>query len=327
MGSRLGIVSIIAVILIAAMLFGCAQTAAPKNATNNTMPAANGSTGPTINNTPEETPQPIVQPSVPDETRRAAVKVSVSAVASGPIGKGLNSFNVTFGRIEIHNQGGWVTLSDNVTIANLVAASNIKQLAAMSTAPLGNYDRMRLNVISASLEYTTNTAIPGVVAERKSARLTIPSSLEEINMSMNESKENETYSATVLFDINRVDPATVSVFDVVPTVRVKTYSQCVPDCAAGCESSTVRYKECNISCAFDKSRDCDINATNKCIADCNCPNNVCSTGDQEQCKITCLSTEKSENSTCKLTINAACIDYCRGQPFFTSCTDSCMEEC
>ncbi|VVB73614.1 Uncharacterised protein [uncultured archaeon] len=326
MATKFGFMMVALLLVGAVFLFGCTQQAPQKNESAPESPVVNESTGPAINQTQEE--NLTTTPVIPLETRKAILNTGFSSSASSPIGKGLDSFNVVLGKIEIHGSEGWTTVSDNATTVDLAAVSGGKEPLSSANTTLGNYDKIRMNIISAESVYVTSTAIPGVVSEKKATPLTIPSSIVEIPLSLNMTNESETYSVTIVFDINQVDPAAVESFDASSaTTMVKMYSQCMPDCVAGCAKTNDVYKECLTSCALDKSRDCDMNATTTCMVDCNCPNNVCYTGDQEQCKLDCLKTRKSDNSTCKMAINASCIDDCMAKPSFVACTESCMGAC
>ena len=328
MANRFGFVLIALLVVGAVFLFGCAQQAPQTNGTAPQPPALNESNATVANQTQEEKPEPVTEPIVPLETRKAELGIGFSSSASSPIGKGLDSFNVVIGRIEIHGLDGWIAASDNAIIMDLKAISGGRQQVSFVNTTLGTYDKIRINVISAISVYVTTAAIPGVVAEKKTTPLTIPASIVELPLGLSMTNDNETYSVTVTFDINQIDPATTISFDASSAAAtVKTYSQCMPDCITGCEKTNDVYRECLVSCAFDKNRDCDMDAATKCMVDCNCPNNACNTGDREQCKLNCLKTEKSDNSTCKMAINATCIDECRADPSFTTCTDTCMRTC
>ena len=312
----------------AIFLFGCAQQTPQKNETAPQVPTLNESNINVTNQTQEEKPEPVTKPVVPLETRKSELGIGFSSSASSPIGKGLDLFNVVIGRIEIHGSEGWLVTSDNAITVDLKAISGGRQQVSFAKTTLGTYDKIRMNIISATSVYVMTAAIPGVVTGKKTTPLTIPASIVELPLGLNMMNDSETYSVTVTFDINQIDQATVASFDASSaTATVKTYSQCMPNCIMGCEKTNDVYKECLVSCALDKDRDCDMNAATKCMVDCNCPNNVCNTGDQEQCKLNCLKTEKSDNSTCKMAINATCIDYCRTKPSFVSCTESCMGTC
>jgi len=327
MTTKFGFILMALLMVGAVFLFGCAQQAPQKNGTAPQGPALNESNATATNQT-QEGQGAVTEPVVPLETRKAELDIGFSSSASSPIGKGLDSFDVILGRIEIHGSSGWTVVSDKTATIDLKAISGNRQQISLTKTALGAYDKIRMNVIRATSVYVTTASIPGVVAGTRTTQLTIPASIVELPISLNMTNENETYSATVAFDIDQVDPATVASFDASSaSATVKTYSQCMLGCIAGCEKTNDIYKECTVSCALDKNRDCDMNAATKCIADCNCPNNVCNTGDQEQCKLDCLKTEKSDNSTCKTSINATCIDYCRTKPSFVSCTEICMGTC
>jgi hypothetical protein len=327
MVTKFGFIFVALLMVGAFFLFGCAQQAPQKNETVQ-VPVLNESNATTVNQTQEEKPENVTTPVVPLETRKAELGIGFSSSASSPIGKGLDSFNVVVGRIEIHGSEGWIVASDNATTVDLKAVSSGRQQVSFANTTIGAYDKIRMNVISATSVYVTTAAIPGVVSEKKTTPLTIPASIVELPLNLSMTNDSETYSVTVTFDINQVDPATVASFDASSAAAtVKTYSQCMPDCTMGCEKTNDVYKECLVSCAFDKSRECDMNAATKCMVDCNCPNNVCYSGDQEQCKRDCLKTEKSDNSTCKMAINATCIDECKAKPSFVACTETCMRAC
>jgi len=327
MTTKFGFVLMALLMVGAVFLFGCAQQTPKKNETTPQIPALNESNIIATNQTQEEQGT-VTEPVIPLETKKVVLNIGFSSSASSPIGKGLDSFNVVIGRIEIHRSEGWIVASDNVITANLKAISSGRQQVSFMNTTFGTYDKIRMNVISATSVYVTTASIPGVVAGTRITQLTIPASIVELPLSLNMTNESETYSVTVTFDINQIDPATVASFDASSAAAtVKTYSQCMPNCIMGCEKTNDVYKECLVSCVSDKNRDCDMNAATKCMVDCNCPNNVCNTGDQEQCKLNCLKTEKSDNSTCKMAINATCIDYCRTKPSFVSCTESCMGTC
>ena len=309
-------------------LFGCAQQSPQKNETALQVPVVNNSNTTITTNQTQGGQGNATEPVVSIETKKAELNIGFSSSASSPIGKGLDSFNVILGRIEVHGSNGWTVASDKTVTINLKTVSGNRQQISLAKTTLGIYDKIRMNVIRATSVYITTASIPGVVAGTRTTQLTIPASIVELPINLNMTNESETYSVTVAFDIEQVDPATVASFDASSaSATVKTYSQCMPNCIAGCEKTNDVYKECIVSCALDKNRDCDMNAVTKCAVDCNCPNNVCNTGSQEQCKSDCLKTEKSGNSTCKMAINATCIDYCRTKPSFVSCTESCMGTC
>lgn len=327
MANKIGFVLMAFLLVGAVFLFGCTQQTPKVNETINES-AVNESTVLVINQTQDETPVNETKPVMPVETRKAGLDVGLSSSASSPIGKGLDAFTVVLGRIEIHGSGGWTVASDATATADLKTINSGRQQVSLTSAALGTYDRIRMNVINASSVYVTAATIPGVLSEKKATSLTIPSSIVELPFALNMTNESETYSVTVVFDINGVDPATVTSFNASQaTVTVKTYSQCRSTCTTECERTDTTYKECIVSCGLDENRTCDINAADTCMVECICPNNRCLDTAGELCKVDCLNREKSSNSTCKMAINATCMDYCKAKPAFVSCTDSCMRTC
>jgi len=211
MAAKFGFILIV-LMIGTVFLFGCTQQA-KKNETTQ-IPVFNESQGNiTTNQTQTENNGSETNVTIPVETRKAEVGIGFSSSASTVIGKGLDSFNVTIGRIEAHGPDGWVVVSDKTATIDLKTINGGRQQVSLAKTTLGMYDKIRINVISATSVYVTTTSIPGVMTGKRTTKLTIPASIVELPLNLNMTNDSDTYSVTVTFDINQIDPATISSFD------------------------------------------------------------------------------------------------------------------
>jgi len=250
------------------------------------------------------------------QTGQINLRSKISAAMASAASKGLNSFNISIVKLELHQvDGDWVTLSSEVKQYDLIAIGQQSVLNAESSVKQMNFDKVRLTLFRHNAGLTTVTIIPGVIATKKTVPIESELSAE---ISSSGTLDNGTYTLFLNFDL---DSGTVILDDKVTfdvrqiTATLSTYDECRSKCVAVCDRDV--FPDCNQSCIFDMETNCTIIARTACEAKCCIPD--CSTTEKELCKVNCT----AENKTaCISTAPTVCREMCIASSKYIACMDS-----
>jgi len=307
------------------VLFGClGQGQQTKNESLNRSTAnvtdfvKNTTEGPVVNGT-ENTSVPPITPSAAQQPARVRSRVSASILSA--TSKGLNSFNITLAKVELHGENGWITLSSDVKPYDLIQIGQLSVLHSESSVQPGKFDSVRLTWLKQNAGVTTVSAIPGVVSTKKT--LPVEGNLSGEAEFSGTVESNGTYILSVIFDLD----SSVAIFEDKIlfdankiTASLGKYSECRYRCVAICDNDV--FPECDSGCRNDVEAECNIKVKTDCQTKCCAPD--CTATAREECRINCIS---KDLAACIANAPSVCRDRCTNESKYVRCMDGCLAYC